>query len=132
MIIQSIGNCQFLSQPDTWQMMFFLNPLDALIPKDPFSLFAEFWVPALSGARGSVLVGFWGGRQLSLLGGGLARGLYRAPPPQLKAHPPQCIQLPELQNKNGRTNVFGIIVPSQKDIRGPPLVVGCNRCTSLC
>ena len=28
--------------PKTWQMMIFLNPLDALVPKIPFSFFAEF------------------------------------------------------------------------------------------
>ena len=63
-------------------MMTFLNPLDALIPKIPFSFFADFWVWVTSEARGSVLVGFWGSHQLSPLGGGLAMGLYRprAPP----------------------------------------------------
>ena len=54
----------------TWQLMTFLNPFNALIPKIPFSFFAEFQVWATSGARGSVSVGFWGGHQLSLLGGG--------------------------------------------------------------
>ena len=70
--------------PNTWQMMTFLNPLDALIPKIPFSLFADFWVWVTSEARGSLLVGFRGSRQLSPPwegGGGLARGLYRPPPP---------------------------------------------------
>ena len=37
--------------PNTWQMMSFLNPLDALIPKMPFSFFADFWVWVTSGAR---------------------------------------------------------------------------------
>ena len=32
----------------------FLNLLDTLIPKNPFSFFAEFWVRVTSGARGSV------------------------------------------------------------------------------
>ena len=67
-----------------WQMMTFLNPLDALTPKIPFSCFANFWVWVTSEARGSVLVGFWGSRQLSPFwggGGGLPRGLYRPPPP---------------------------------------------------
>ena len=36
------------------------------LPKIPFSLFAELWVRVTSGARGSVSVGFWGARQLSL------------------------------------------------------------------
>ena len=66
-----------------WQMMTFLSPLDALIPKIPFSFFADFWVWVTSEAQGSVSVGFWGSCQLSPFleeGGGLARGLYRPPP----------------------------------------------------
>ena len=73
--------------------MTFLNPLDALIPKIPFSLFCRFL--GLGHLRGSgvslgrILEGpsiepfFWGG--------GLARGLYRTlrPPLQLKARPPK-------------------------------------------
>ena len=66
----SIENGQFFFPPNAWQMMTFLNPLDALISKSPFSLFAEFWVRFTSGARGSVLVGFWGTCQWSLWGGG--------------------------------------------------------------
>ena len=31
--------------------MTFLNPRDALIPKIPFSFFAEFWIQVTSGAR---------------------------------------------------------------------------------
>ena len=46
--------------PNTWQMMTFLNPLDALVPKTPFLFFAEFWVQVTSGAWGSVSVGFLG------------------------------------------------------------------------
>ena len=68
------------------------DPLDALIPKIPFSFFANFWVWVTSEAWGSVSVGCWGSRQLGpLLGGGgvLAKGLYRPPPPlQLKARLP--------------------------------------------
>ena len=44
---------QFFS-PNISQMMTFLNPLAALIPKIPFSFFADFWVWVTSGARGSV------------------------------------------------------------------------------
>ena len=52
--------------PHISQMMIFLNPLNALIPKIPFSFFfAEFWVRATPGPAGSVSVGFWGARQLS-------------------------------------------------------------------
>ena len=42
--------------PNTWQMMTFLNPLDALIPNIPFSFFADFWVWVTSEARGVSLV----------------------------------------------------------------------------
>ena len=34
------------------KMMTFLNPLDALIPKNPFSFFADFWVWVTSEAPG--------------------------------------------------------------------------------
>ena len=51
--------------PNRWQMMTFLNPLNALIPKNPFSFCAGFWVWVTSEARRSVSVGFWGYRQLS-------------------------------------------------------------------
>ena len=61
--------------------MTFLKPLDALIPKIPFSFFANFWV--LQGLRDSL------GRILRVLsiepflggGGGPAGGFYRPPPP---------------------------------------------------
>ena len=73
--------------------MTFLNPLDALIPKIPFSFFSDFWVRVTSEARGSVSVGFCGVPSIEPFfggGGGLARGLYRPPPPtQLKARLPQ-------------------------------------------
>ena len=35
----SIANGQFFPPPNPWQMMTVLNPLDALIPKNPFSFF---------------------------------------------------------------------------------------------
>ena len=60
----------FFPPPNTRQMMTFLNPLNALIPKSHFHFFAEFRVRVTSGARGSVLVGFFfggGGRQSSQL-----------------------------------------------------------------
>ena len=93
--------------PNTWQMMTFLNPLTALIPKIQFSFFADFGLWVTSEARGSVSVGFWGSRQLSAFGGGgLASGLYRPPPPpQLKA----CL-------------------PKQTEVAVGPRV-GCSRCT---
>ena len=40
----SIENGQIVFSPNTWQMPTFLNPLGALIPKIPFSFFAEFFV----------------------------------------------------------------------------------------
>ena len=67
--------------PNTWQMMTFLSPLDALIRKIPFSFFAKFWVWVTSEARGSVLVGFWGSRQLSPFWGGVSPGDSIDPPP---------------------------------------------------
>ena len=74
--------------------MTFLNPLNALIRKIPFSFFADFWVWVTSKARGSVSVGFWGSCQLSSFGGGgLARGLDRPSPPQLQAQLPLAIHL---------------------------------------
>ena len=70
----------------------FLSPLDALIPKIPFSFFADFWVWVTSEARGSVLVGFWGSRQLSPFWGGSSQGAWSTPPPpQLKARPPMVV-----------------------------------------
>ena len=72
--------------PNVWQMMTFMNSLDALIPKIPFPFFADFWVWVTSQARASVSVGFWGSRQLSPFGGGLARGLYPHPPPPKNVH----------------------------------------------
>ena len=86
----SIENIQFFS-PNIWQMMTFLDPLDALIPKKShFHFLPIFGVWVTSEARGSVSVRFWGSRQLSpFWGGGLAKGLYRPPPLQFKARPPQ-------------------------------------------
>ena len=48
----SIKNGQIFFPPNTWQMMTFLNPLEALIPKIPFSFFADFWVQVTSEAQG--------------------------------------------------------------------------------
>ena len=55
----------------------FSEPLDALIPKMPFSFFCQFW--GLGHLR--QWSPFWGG------GGGLARGLYRPPPPPIESPP---------------------------------------------
>ena len=73
---------QFFSR-NIWQMISFLNPLDALIPKIPFSFLADFWVRVTSEARGLVSVGFWGSRQLSPFWGrgGASQGALSTPPP---------------------------------------------------
>ena len=77
--------------PNLWQMMLFLNPLHALIPKIPFSFFADFWVWVTFETWGSVSVGFWRSRQLSPFGGGSSQGALSIPPPfQLKARLPLC------------------------------------------
>ena len=55
-IFSTIENRQILFQ----QMMTFLNPLNVLTPKIPFSFFAGCWVRVTSGAGGSVSVGFRG------------------------------------------------------------------------
>ena len=74
-------------------MMTFLNPLDALIPKIPFSFFAEFWVWVTSEAQGSVSVGFWGAPSIEpflVVGGGSSQGPLLTPrSPYLKARPPR-------------------------------------------
>ena len=64
--------------------MTFLNPLDALIPKIPFSFFPHFWVWVTSKAWVSDSVGFWGSCQLSPFwgkGGSGWRALSTPPPP---------------------------------------------------
>ena len=78
--------------PNSWQMMTFLSPLDALIPKIPldfwncpFSFFADFGSgsPARPGGHS---VGFWGSRQLSLFwGGGACQGALSTPPPPIES-----------------------------------------------
>ena len=79
----------FFFAPNAWQMMSFLNPLDALIPKIPFSFFLPIFgsgSPPRPGGLGRIL------RVPSiepLLGwrGGLARGLYRPPPLPIESPP---------------------------------------------
>ena len=69
-------------------MMTFLNHLDALIPKIPFSFFPDFWVWVTSEAQGSVSVGFWGSCQLSPFWGGVPpEGSIAPPPPPPKRKP---------------------------------------------
>ena len=73
--------------------MSFLNPLDALIPKIPFSFFTDFWVRVTSEAWGSDSVGVWGSRQLSpFWGGGSSQGAVSTPPPQIESPPARSAQ----------------------------------------
>ena len=79
----SIEDGQFFFSPNTWQMLFFLNPLDALIPN---ILFSQILGPGH--LRAQHRYDFWGARQLSVFfGGGLARGLYPTPPPPRRRKP---------------------------------------------
>ena len=68
-------------------MMTFLNPLDALIPKIPFSFSADFHLRGPGVSLGRIL----GGASIEpLLGGGSSQGaLSISPPLQLKARLPQ-------------------------------------------
>ena len=71
-------------------MNIFLSPFDALIPKIPFSFFADFWVRVTSEAQGFSLGRILGSRQLGPFGGGSSQGALSTPPPprQLKARLP--------------------------------------------
>ena len=67
----ALSSAPWLFSPNPWQMMTFLNPLDALVPRISFSFFAEFSVRVTSGAWGSVSGGcFFGARELSFHGEG--------------------------------------------------------------
>ena len=115
-----------------WQMMTFLNPLDALIPKIPFSFFPDFWVWVTSEARGSVSVGFWGSCQLSLfLGGGPAGGLYRPPPPPQKRKPglPSCID--HWMTDEGACTVV-VCNDGQEQSNVAVFIFHCHVCMCMC
>ena len=79
--------------PNMWQMM--LN--NVLIPKIPFSFFADFWVRVTSEAPGVSLGRILGSRQLSPFWGrgGSSQGALSTPPHQLKTRLPHL--LPDLQ-----------------------------------
>ena len=77
--------------------MTFLNPLDALIPKIPFSFFPDFWVWVTSKAWGSDSVGFWGSCQLSPFwgrGGVRPEGSIDPPPASRRVAQPSHIPSP--------------------------------------
>ena len=61
-------------------MITFLNPLDALIPKIPFSFFAEFQVRVTFGARGVSLSRILGGPSIEPFFGDLDSGFWLARP----------------------------------------------------
>ena len=107
--------------------MTFLNPLNALIPKIPFSFFPDFWVWVTSKARGSVLVGFWGSCQLSpFWGEGPAEGLYRPrPPPETKTRPPQK---EEKERKKGKESLWLLEAPVRRIILQMHTPVRTSRC----
>ena len=85
-----LKNCSNFFPLDIWQMMTFLNHLNELIPKFPFSVFADFWVWVTSEARGSVSVGFRRSRQFSPFGVGVRpEGSIDPPLPEVTARPPQ-------------------------------------------
>ena len=75
--------------PNLWQMMIFLNPLNILIPKIPFSFFLlNFGSGSPPGPGGSVSVGFFlGGSSIEPFLGGARRSSQRPASPQLKARP---------------------------------------------
>ena len=76
--------------PNAWQMMIFLNPLNALIPKSYFH-FLPIFGPGSSLGLGVRLGRILGGPSIEPFlgeGGGLARGLYAPPPPPGKEGAP--------------------------------------------
>ena len=78
----TIENGQFSPPPNTWQMMTFLNPLDALIPKIPCSFFCRISGPGHLRGPGVSLGRILGVRQLSQFwGGGASQGALSTPPP---------------------------------------------------
>ena len=92
LFVEHSGIHRFVCAPKIWQVLIFLNPLDALIVlrgNIPFSFFPDFWVWVTSKARGSDSVGFWGSCQLSPFWGrgGSGRRPLSMPPPPRKRKP---------------------------------------------
>ena len=95
--------------PNTWQMMTFLNPLDALIPEIPFSLLCRFWVQVTCEAQGSVSVALWGGGASTFFfgQGSGQRAVLTPAPPELKGRPPMRQGQSALFHKAGSAPVRG-------------------------
>ena len=104
------------NSPNTWQMMTFLNPLDALIPKILFSFFADFWDGVTPEARRSVSVGFWEARQLNPFwgrGGSSQRALSSPPPSPPKRKPALLWVRCSSVDGTGRTKPPVLLPPPQ-------------------
>ena len=85
--------------PNTWQMMTFLELFDALILKIPFS-FCRILGPGHLQELGVSRSRIIGGASIEPFGGGgrgLARGLYRPPPPANESPPSQGTFSPSQQ-----------------------------------
>ena len=68
-----------------------------------FIFFADFWVWVTSEARGSVLVGFWGARQLSPFfgGGGSSQGALLTPAPSIASPAAPVVMHPSTGGRSG-------------------------------
>ena len=86
--------------PNTWQIMTFLNPLDALIPKAPFSLLPRFGSGSPPGPRGQSRQDF---------GGAL---IDPPPPPPRKRKPAHPLCAP-------RTRVCCLLQRTHRQVHAP-------------
>ena len=79
--------------PNTWPMMTFLNPLDAMIPKKTNFHFLPNFGSGPPPGPGVSLGRILGGPSIEPVGGGLATGLFRPPPPvESPPTPALCLQ----------------------------------------